>query len=183
MDKFLVNRFSNYLIYGLPRSGKTYFCHDLIHRLEGNDKTLVITSSPEDYTEYETTPDYEIEKINAWLSERVPKILVLDDFLHLTTENGTVARHIRSILSSGSHDDKMCNVIISSQILTMGKYIRTICSTIILFQIDEDSEKLFKTFVSRKKQLINSISQTLQSNKHSFLILNKSGEWQISKLR
>lgn len=184
MDRFITNYPSTYLIYGNPHCGKTTTIYELINQLDLND-IRAVTSSPEDYTSANIcTNEYDIESIEAWInpSPQHDKILILDDFLHLCTENGKIARHLKSIISTTRHDNRRCNVFISSQVMSMGAYIRKMCNTFFLFKVDEHSEKIMKLYLPIPKKTIEAIKKTLIANPYTFLAMNTKGEWQIIRL-
>jgi hypothetical protein len=181
MERFIPSYECTFLIYGNPHSGKTRVVHELINIL-GRDLNYVITTSREDYEGYIINKDYNIEELDVYMDIPISKVLIFDDFLHLCTENGAIRRHLLGIISTTRHDDKKTNVILSTHVLSMGKYIRTCTTVFILFKIDADSEKIIKQNLSIDKQTTDTIKKLLIENKHTFLILNTQGEWELMQL-
>jgi hypothetical protein len=189
MHQFILEYGATYLIYGTIHSGKTSIVKELLNYFAYMDcgPKYVITSSFEDYEidldEDIIVDDYNIPELDKWIADNDEmKTIVLDDFLHLCTENGNTARHLKSLMSTTRKKDKQLNIIISAHLLSIGKYIRTLCRVFILLKIDEDSEKFLKLYLGFKKNKIERIKNILIANKYSFLIGNTQGEWKIMKL-
>lgn len=174
-----------YLIYGCGiHIGKTTVVYELMN-LINSDQIYVITSSLEDYENkgFIINDDYAIEELNMWIQNiPVKKILVLDDFLHLTTENGPIKKHLRATISTTRKRQTNMDIIISTHSLGNGKYMRKLANVFIIFTIDEDSEKLIKKISNISKSVLYNISVCIRKNPHSFLIINKQGGWEVLKL-
>lgn len=191
MENFILPYESTYLVYGNVHSGKTTLVRELLNYLDEENKypRYFITSSFEDYCRELTensviNDDYDPNEINEWISENQgTKILVLDDFLHICTETGKNARHIKSIITTTRKQDKKLIIIISTHLLSIGKFIRTCASCFIFLKIDEDAKKICKQFLPFKSGEIDFISKIILRKKFSFLIFNITGEYSILKLK
>ena len=170
------------IIYGIGRCGKTTIVRHLIDMFDA--PTLAITSSESDYENEVVLDDYNIAEINIFLKMYAGrKTIVLDDFMHTTTENGPQAKHLKSLISTARKPQTQSNIIISTHTITnIGKYIRNLAKVFILLLIDEDSEKILRKRCGLKKGTIEEISATLKANPYSFVIFNFYGEWAIMKL-
>ena len=181
MDQFIPDYPCTYLIYGNIHSGKTTIVRELMNILNV-DNQYAITTSIEDYEDIITNTEYKMEELDAWIKIPEDKLLILDDFLHVATENGKVGRHLKSLITTTRKRDKRLNIVISAHVLAIGKYVRSCASVFILFKVDEDSEKIMKQFLPIDQNTINNIRDVLINQRYTFLILDTGGQWQLMRL-
>lgn len=161
------------LIYGMPGSGKTNYVSYFLNTIP-YQHLFIITSSDDQFEKYKgknTTIDfeYDIEKIDNFISKKGIKILVLDDFLHLEFR-GNTAKSLRKVLSTTRHTQTF--IISATQLLTtIGKSFK-FCSKIFLAgQLDDDSIPLISTHSKISKMDLKDISL----NQYEF-ILSQNGQ-------
>lgn len=183
MDQYITQYPSTYMIYGSGiHMGKSTIVRELINQIDSK-YVYAVTSSPEDYKGYITSHDYNIEELNYWI-ENIPveKILVLDDFMHINTERGDIADHLKSLMSTSRKDGSNVWIIISSHYFNCGKHIRKLTGTWIFLTIDEDNEVFAKKKIGTSIHKIEQINNLIRDTKYTFLIFNAYRQWSVMRL-
>jgi AAA+ ATPase superfamily predicted ATPase len=155
-----------YLIYGRPRSGKSTIVREIYNNLEW-DKIMVISNG----ASYNTSDiEYDIERVDEFVNSEGKKILILDDFMHIDTSTGIVARHLKGVVTTTRHKD--LNIIFSTHSMSIGPYIRLNAGVLISTVIDAAFLDCCKdVWGLDKKEIKEKYKNTIEENKYSFLIL------------
>jgi hypothetical protein len=170
---FDLSEYCNILIYGRPGHGKTQYVKFFLNNIPYKHLNI-ITSSPYQYEEYndkrcETNWDYEPEKMEQFLNKKGVKVVVFDDFLHISF-TGAIAKSIRGVLSTLRHTNTY--VITSCQNLTcIGKTFRNVAKIFITGSIDDDSINLLRLLSGLDKNQIREI----KLDKHEFILAQTNG--------
>lgn len=179
MDEILPESGTTILIYGGQNQGKSTVV-DYITRLRNPVSILCITGSIPRYRL--SLYDYNHEIIDKWINNiSARKVMIMDDFMHLNTMTGNHAQHLKGLSSTPRHYN--LDLIVSTHLLSCGKYFRDIARVFILFRINNKmAEDLLRNNIGFTRKKIDSIRRILLNRKHAFICFNDEGNYKIIEL-
>lgn len=170
---FDMTEYCGTVIYARPGHGKTevvkYFANEIPYK-----HLLIISSSSYQYEEYNNKSctinwDYDIEQVEDFLTKKGVKLIIFDDFLHISF-TGAVGQSARKLLSTCRHTHTY--ILVSCQNLTcMGKTFRMTAKQFLTGSIDKDSIEYLELLTKYSKNEL----KEYQLDKYVFLVANADG--------